>query len=231
MDNILVLQNLNKTYANFSALKDINLTLEPGRILGVLGPNGSGKTTLMKIVAGVLQPTRGNVQVQGHSPGPQTKSVVSYLPDIHHLPNWMSIHGMISYFDNFFKDFDPAQATALLDRLGIDPNQKVTALSKGMREKLRLSLALARQAKLYLMDELLEGIDPVARLRTIDTILDNFRPECSLIISTHLISEVEKLLDEVLFLKEGEIALYGNSETLRRERNKSIDGLYKEIFS
>ncbi len=231
MNKILSLQNLNKTYAGVPALKDVSLTLETGKILGVLGPNGSGKTTLMKIVAGILQPTSGDVQVQGHSPGPQTKSVVSYLPDIHHLPSWMKIHGMIDYFDKFFPDFDPARAIALLDRLGINPNHKTTALSKGMREKLRLSLVLARQAKLYLMDELLEGIDTVARLRTIDTILENFRPDCSLIVSTHLITEVEKLLDDVIFLRKGEIILSGNSETLRRERNKSIEGLYKEIFS
>lgn len=231
MDNILSLQNLSKTYTGVPALKDVSLTLEAGRILGILGPNGSGKTTLMKIVAGILQPTSGEVRIQGHSPGPQTKSVVSYLPDIHHLPSWMKILGMIDYFDKFFLDFDPARAFALLDRLGINPKHKVTTLSKGMQEKLRLSLVLARQAKLYLMDELLEGIDPVARMRTIDTILENFRPECSLIVSTHLITEVEKLLDDVIFLREGEIALSGSSETLRREKTKSIEGLYKEIFS
>jgi ABC-2 type transport system ATP-binding protein len=143
----------------------------------------------------------------------------------------MSIDTMIAYFDKFYADFDPSRALALLDRLGIDPNQKASSLSKGMREKLRLSLVMARQAKLYLMDELLEGIDPVARVRTIDTVLENFRPDCSLIVSTHLITEVEKLLDEVVFLKEGEIVFSSSSENLRREKSKSIDGFYKEIFS
>ncbi len=231
MEAILQLHNLNKSYASFPALKNVDLELEPGRIMGVLGPNGSGKTTLIKIVAGLLQPSGGEVLVCGMAPGMQTKALVSYLPDVNHLPNWMTTLGIIRYFNTFYEDFDPDRAFALLERLGIDQRCKVTALSKGTREKLQLSLALARKARLYLMDELLEGIDPVARMVAIDTILGNFNTEGSLLISTHLITDVEKLLDEVVFLKDGEIVLSSSTEDLRVERKRSIEGIYKEIFS
>jgi ABC-2 type transport system ATP-binding protein len=231
MEAILQLHNLNKSYASFPALKNVDLELEPGRIMGVLGPNGSGKTTLIKIVAGLLQPSGGEVMVCGMAPGAQTKALVSYMPDVYHLPNWMTIDGIIQYFNTFYADFDPDRAFALLEQLGIDHRHKVTALSKGTREKLQLSLALARKARLYLMDELLEGIDPVARTVAIDTILENYNTEGSLLISTHLITDVEKLLDEVVFLKAGEIVLSGNTEDLRLEKNRSIEGIYKEIFS
>lgn len=231
MEAILQLHRLNKSYGRFPALKNVDLELAPGKIMGILGPNGSGKTTLMKIVAGLLQPTSGEVRVCGMAPGAQTKAWVSYLPDVNHLPNWMTIQGMIQYFTTFYADFDPERAFALLERLGIDHRRKVTALSRGTREKLQLSLALARKARLYLMDELLEGIDPVARMVTMDTILENFNTEGSLIISTHLITDVEKLLDEVVFLKDGEIVLSGSTEDLRVEKRRSIEGIYKEIFS
>ena len=199
MEEILKLHNLSKAYASFPALKKVTLELEPGKIMGVLGPNGSGKTTLIKIVAGLLQPSSGEVLVCGMAPGAQTKALVSYLPDVNHLPTWMSIQGIIQYFNTFYADFDPNHAAALLERMGIDQRRKISALSRGTREKLQLSLVLARKARLYLMDELLEGIDPVARTVAIDTILDNYNPEGSLIISTHLITDVEKLLDEVVF--------------------------------
>ena len=231
MEEILHLHNLSKSYASFPALKKVDLKLEPGRIMGILGPNGSGKTTLIKIVAGLLQPSGGEVRVCGLAPGAQAKALVSYLPDINHLPNWMTIHGIIQYFNTFYEDFDPDRVFALLERLEVDQNRKVTALSKGTREKLQLSLILARKARLYLMDELLEGIDPVARMVAIDTILENYNPEGSLIISTHLITDVEKLLDEVVFLKDGEIILSGSTEDLRMEKKRSIEGIYKEIFS
>jgi ABC-2 type transport system ATP-binding protein len=231
MEAILQLRNLNKSYASFPALKNVNLELEPGRILGIIGPNGSGKTTLIKIVAGLLQPSGGEVKVCGMAPGAQTKALVSYLPDVNHLPTWMTIKGIVQYFNTFYEDFDPDSAFALLERLGIDQRRKMTALSKGTREKLQLSMALARKARLYLMDELLEGIDPVGRMVAIDTILENYNPEGSLLISTHLVSDVEKLLDEVVFLKDGEIILSGNTEDLRVEKKRSIEGIYKEVFS
>ena len=231
MEAILQLHNLNKSYARFPALKNVDLELEPGRIMGILGPNGSGKTTLIKIVAGLLQPSGGEALVCGMAPGVQTKELVSYLPDVNHLPNWMTIPEIIQYFNTFYKDFDPDRAFALLERLGIDQRRKVTALSKGTREKLQLSLALARKARLYLMDELLEGIDPIARMVAIETILENYNTEGSVIISTHLITEVEKLLDEVVFLKDGEIVLSSSTEELRVEKKRSIEGIYKEIFS
>jgi ABC-2 type transport system ATP-binding protein len=231
MEAILKLSNLNKSYASYPVLKNVNLELAPGRIMGILGPNGSGKTTLIKIVAGLLQPSGGEVTVCGMAPGAQTKALVSYLPDVNHLPNWMTIKGIVQFFNTFYEDFDPDRAFALLEQLGIDQRHKMTALSKGTREKLQLSLALARKARLYLMDELLEGIDPVGRTVVIDTILENYNPEGSLILATHLISDVEKLLDEVVFLKDGEIILYGKTEDLRAEKNRSIEGIYKEVFS
>jgi ABC-2 type transport system ATP-binding protein len=231
MEAILQLHNLNKSYSSFPALKNVDLELAPGRIMGILGPNGSGKTTLIKIVAGLLQPSGGEVKVCGMAPGAQTKALISYLPDVYHLPNWMSIPGLIQYFNTFHENFDPDLAFMLLERLGIDQKHKVTALSRGTREKLQLSLALARKARLYLMDELLEGIDPIARTVAIDTILENYNPEGSVIISTHLITDVEKLLDEVVFLKEGEIFLSGSTEDLRVKKNRSIEGIYKEVFS
>lgn len=231
MEAILQLRNLSKSYAGFPALRNVDLELGPGRIMGILGPNGSGKTTLIKIVAGLLQPSEGEVLVCGMAPGAQTKALVSYLPDVNHLPNWMTIRGIVQYFNTFYEDFDPAHAFALLERLGVDHSRKVMALSKGTREKLRLSLALARKARLYLMDELLQGIDPVARIVTIKTVLENHTAEGSLIISTSLIADVEKLLDEVVFLKDGEIILSGSTEDLRLEQKKSIEEIYKEIFS
>jgi ABC-2 type transport system ATP-binding protein len=231
MEAILQLHNLNKSYGSFPALKNVNLEVEPGRITGILGPNGSGKTTLIKIVVGLLQPSGGEVKVCGMAPGAQTRALVSYLPDVNHLPTGMSIPGIIQYFNTFYEDFEPDHAAALLERLGIDQRRKVTALSRGTREKLQLSLALARKARLYLMDELLEGIDPIGRMVAIDTILENYNPEGSVIISTHLITDVEKLLDEVVFLKEGEIILSGNTEDLRVEKKRSIEGIYKEVFS
>jgi ABC-2 type transport system ATP-binding protein len=231
MEAILKLHNLDKSYGRFPALKNVDLELEPGRIMGILGPNGSGKTTLIKIVAGLLQPSGGEVMVCGMTPGAKTKALVSYLPDVNHLPTWMTIPGIIQYFNTFYEDFEPDHASALLERLGIDQRRKVAAFSRGMREKLQLSIALARKACLYLMDELLEGIDPIARTVAIDTILENYNPEGSVIISTHLITDVEKLLDEVVFLKEGEIILSGNTEDLRVEKKRSIEGIYKEVFS
>ena len=231
METILELNNLSKSYGNFPALKNVTLELEPGKIMGILGPNGSGKTTLIKIVAGLLQPSGGEVKVCGMAPGVQTKALVAYLPDVNHLPNWMTIQGIIKYFDTFYEDFDPDSAFALLERLGIDKKRKVTALSKGTREKLQLSIVLARKARLYLMDELLEGIDPISRMVAIDTILENYNPEGSVIISTHLITDVEKLLDEVVFLKEGEIILSGNTEDLRVQKKRSIEGIFKEVLS
>ena len=231
METILELNNLSKSYGNFPALKNVTLELEPGKIMGILGPNGSWKTTLIKIVAGLLQPSGGEVKVCGMAPGVQTKALVAYLPDVNHLPNWMTIQGIIQYFDTFYEDFDPDSAFALLERLGIDKKRKVTALSKGTREKLQLSIVLARKARLYLMDELLEGIDPISRMVAIDTILENYNPEGSVIISTHLITDVEKLLDEVVFLKEGEIILSGNTEDLRVQKKRSIEGIFKEVLS
>lgn len=231
MEPILQISNLNKAYARFPALKNVDLELQPGRIMGIMGPNGSGKTTLIKIVAGLLQPSSGEVKVCGLAPGAKAKALVSYLPDVDHLPNWLNIPGIIQYYNTFYEDFDPERAKSLLEQLGIDPGRKLTALSRGTREKLQLALVLARKARLYLMDELLEGIDPLARIVTMDTILENFNSEGSLVISTHLITDVEKLLDEVVFLKAGEVVLSASTEDLRVEKKKSIEGVYKEVFS
>lgn len=231
MDLILKATNLTKNYHSKKALKGINLELEKGKILGLLGPNGSGKTTFMKIAAGILRPTSGEILIDGQKPGIYTKSIVSYLPDVNYLYKWMRIRDAINFFKDFYVDFDLEKSKRLLDFMKLDENDKVTSLSKGMKEKLHLALVLSRNAKLYVFDEPLGGIDPNAREKIIDAIIDNIREDCSMIISTHLVRDIERLFDDVAFISDGEIILNGNAEELRTERNKSIDEIFREVYS
>jgi len=223
-------ENLTKSYMTKKALKGVSIELEKGKILGLLGPNGSGKTTLMKICAGLLRPTSGEIYIDGLVPGLNTKPVVSYLPDVNYLYRWMKIRDAIVFFDEFYDDFDVKKAKKLLEFMNLDENSKVTSLSKGMLEKLHLTLVLSRKAKLYILDEPLGGVDPVAREKIIDAILDNFNEDSSMIISTHLVRDIERLFDEVVFISQGEFILKGNAEELRIEKGKSIDELYREVF-
>ncbi|MGF7397963.1 ABC transporter ATP-binding protein [Thermoanaerobacterium thermosaccharolyticum] len=230
MGLILKTANLTKNYYSKKALKGINIELEEGKILGLLGPNGSGKTTFIKIAAGILRPTSGEILIDGQEPGIYTKSIVSYLPDINYLYKWMKIRDAINFFKDFYDDFDIEKSKRLLDFMMLDENDKVTSLSKGMLEKLNLTLVLSRNAKLYIFDEPLGGIDPNTREKIIDAIIDNIREDSSMIISTHLVRDIERLFDDVTFISDGEIILKGNAEELRMERNKSIDEIFREVY-
>ena len=226
---ILNCENLTKNYGRTQALKGINLTLEPGKFIGLLGPNGSGKTTLMKIAAGVLSPGSGTVQVGGCPVGKASKALVSYLPDTDYLPD-QSIRRTIDMFEDFFPDFDRTKAITMLSVLKLDTAQVPKKLSKGNREKLQLVLAMSRRAKLYLLDEPIGGIDPAARDYILHMILENYSEDGSVLLSTHLIGDIESVLDDAVFLKEGQILAHRSTEELRETENMSIDAYFREVF-
>lgn len=231
MKNIVEIKNLTKNYFNKRALDSLNLNIEEGKVVGILGPNGSGKTTLIKILTGLLRQSKGEVFIDGHNIGVHTKSVVSYLPDRNFLYNWMNIEDACDFYKDFYSDFDEKKFEELLDFMKLEKNMKVTSLSKGMHEKLNLSLVLSRNAKLYILDEPIAGVDPVARDQILDAIINNYNEKSSMIITTHLVRDMENIFDDVVFLKDGEIILQGNAESLREQKGKQIDDLYKEIFS
>ncbi len=230
MYNVLEAENLCKSYLNKRALQGATLTIQQGKILGLLGPNGSGKTTFLKIAAGILHPSSGKLLIDGQKPGVYTKSIVSYLPDTEYLFKWMKIKDAVQYFKDFYSDFDEKKAFALLEFMKLDANSSVKSLSKGMKEKLKLTLVLSRKAKLYILDEPLGGVDPTAREKILDAIINNFSENSSMIITTHLVNDIERIFDEVAFISDGEIVLQGNAEELRSNKNKSIDELYREVF-
>ncbi len=230
MDNILRAENLCKSYFNKKALQGANLTIQQGKILGLLGPNGSGKTTFLKIAAGILHPSSGKLLIDGKEPGVYTKSIVSYLPDTEYLFKWMKIKDAVQYFKDFYSDFDEKKAFELLEFMKLDANSSVKSLSKGMKEKLKLTLVLSRKAKLYILDEPLGGVDPTAREKILDAIINNFSEDSSMIITTHLVNDIERIFDDVAFISDGEIVLQGNAEELRLSKNQSIDELYREVF-
>jgi len=231
MEAILQATNLKKSYFNKHALKDITLQVEKGKILGLLGPNGSGKTTFMKMAAGLLKPTAGKILIDGQEPGIYTKSIVAYLPDTNYLYKWMKVHDSLAFFDDLYGDFNLNKAKELLEFMKLSENDKITTLSKGMLEKLLLTLVLSRRAQLYILDEPLGGIDPAAREKIIDALINNFTEDSSMIISTHLVRDIERLFDEVVFIADGEIIKQGNAEDLRLQHSKSIDQLYMEVFA
>ena len=230
MSECLSCLDLTKRFGAKEALRSVNFKLEKGRIVGLLGPNGSGKTTLLKLVSGLLQPTDGSVLIEGMPPGIETKRKVSYLPDQMYLGDWMRVRDIIEYFQDFYEDFDGDRARAMLETLGIRPSQKIRAMSKGTREKVQLILVMSRRASLYCLDEPIAGVDPAARDYILSVILDNFQENSTLLISTHLIADVENILDEVIFLKEGRVVLQSMVEDIRMEQGKSVDGLFREVF-
>lgn len=230
MSNLLEIQGLHKTYDKKAALNDINLSLEPGHIIGLLGPNGSGKTTLIKIICGLLQPTSGSVLVDGNPVGPKSKAIVSYLPDRTYLDESMTVGSAIDMFKYFYDDFDEKRAEEMLSSLNIDPKNKIKTLSKGNKEKVQLILVMSRKAKLYILDEPIAGVDPAARDYILRTIISNFEPSASLIIATHLISDVEPVLDEAIFLQNGSIKLFKSIDDIRAENGKSVDALFREVY-
>jgi len=231
MSEILRCENLTKKYnKQANALNCINLSLERGKIVGLLGPNGSGKTTLIKVLNGLLTPTSGTVTINGHTPGVDTKKVVSYLPDDSYLNSWMTIRQIVNYFDDFYDDFRPKLAYEMMERLGILPDTRLKTLSKGNKEKVCLILVMSRNAKLYILDEPIAGVDPAARDYVVSTIINNYNPDSTILISTHLISDIEKVLDQVVFLKNGNIVLDKSVEEIREEEGKSVDELFREVF-
>ncbi len=230
MSELLVCRNLTKRYHNTVALNNINLTVESGKIIGLLGPNGSGKTTLIKLINGLLTPSAGEIFVNGIKPGVQTKHEVAYLPDRNFLNSWMTVRQIVSMFTEFFEDFRPQLAYEMLSDLKIMPEVKLKTLSKGNKEKVSLILTMSRNAKLYVLDEPIAGVDPATRDYIITTILNNYNPDASVLISTHLISDIEQVLDETIFINRGEILLQRSVDDIRAENGKSVDELFREVF-
>ena len=231
MSKVLTCEKLTKVYGKEkTALDGIDLELDFGRIVGLLGPNGSGKTTLLKLANGLLQPTEGRIRIAGMAPGPETKALVSYLPDADWLPDWMQVEQLVGMFTDFYADFDPAKAFEMLDTLHIARTAKLRTLSKGNKEKVQLILAMSRAARLYLLDEPIGGVDPATRDYILSTIIGNYNPEAAVIISTHLIADVEKVLDEVIFINQGQVVLQSSVDEIREEKGMSVDALFREVF-
>lgn len=227
---ILECKKLCKNYDEKVALKDVNLEVESGKIIGLLGKNGSGKTTLIKLINDLLTPTSGKVLVEGSAPGINSKEVISYLPERTYFSSEMKVIDTIKYFEDFYKNFNKEKALKLLKDLDLDINMKISKMSKGMREKLQLILVMSRDAKLYILDEPLGGVDPATRDYILDTILSNFCEGASVIISTHLISDIERILDEVIFIDNGEVKLHETTDDLREKENASIDEIFRRMF-
>ena len=230
MQSIVEFDNLTKEFGKKKALDQISLQIPKGRIIGLLGPNGSGKTTMMKLMNGLIQPSEGEVRIDGIKPGTESKKIVSYLPEKTYLNEWMKVRDIISFFGDFYADFDHYKCRELLKDLNIDINDKLKTMSKGTKEKVQLILVMSRKAQLYLLDEPIGGVDPAARDYILKTILSNYNEGASIILSTHLIGDVEKIFDDVIFLSYGTIALNGSVDEIREEKGKSIDELFREVF-
>jgi len=222
--------NLSKKYGSINVLDGVSISIEAGSITGLLGPNGSGKTTLMKIANGLLTASSGSLTIDGHKPGVETKKIVSYLPDRISLPEWMNAKELQKFYSDFFDDFSAETAGQMLKELDIDDKRPIKNLSKGTREKVQLILTMSREAKLYLLDEPIGGVDPATRDYILRTIVGNYDPESSIIISTHLINDVEKILDDVIFINQGKVVLASTVDAIREENGKSVDGLFREVF-
>jgi ABC-2 type transport system ATP-binding protein len=227
---ILVCNDLCKRYGRVQALEHVSFQVEPGKIVGLLGPNGSGKTTLIKMANGLIGWDSGELLINGMAPCQATKSLVSYLPERTYLADWMSVAQLLAFFGDFYPDFQRERAIEMLEHLGIDQKQKIRQMSKGTREKVQLILVMSRQAKLYLLDEPIGGVDPATRDYILNTIIGNYNPEASVVISTHLIADVEQVLDEVIFINQGHVVLQQSVDSIREEQGKSVDQLFREVF-
>lgn len=227
---ILECRNLVKAYANSQALKGINLSIKRGRIVGLLGPNGSGKSTLIKLANGLLTPSSGEILISGNKPGIETKKIVSYLPERTYLNDWMKVSDIINFFNDFYDNFNPEKAYTMLEKLNINPNDKLKTMSKGTKEKVQLILVMSREADLYLLDEPIAGVDPAARDYILNTIISNYNENATIIISTHLISDIERILDDVVFISYGNIFLTKSVDEIRENEGKSVDTLFREVF-
>ena len=227
---ILECRELTKYFDSSLALDHVSLTVEPGRIVGLLGPNGSGKTTLIKLANGLLVPSSGTVTIDGHTPGPETKGLISYLPERTYLSGWMNVVQLLDFFCDFYPDFDRDAAEHMLTALEISPKLRIRQMSKGTREKVQLILVMSRRARLYLLDEPIGGVDPATRDYILHTIIGNYDPEASVVISTHLIADVEQILDEVIFISQGQIVLQKSVDEIRETQGKSVDQMFREVF-
>ena len=223
-------KDLCKSYGSVPALSHVSFTIEPGKIVGLLGPNGSGKTTLIKMANGLLTWEGGQLLIDGKAPGPETKGIVSYLPERTYLTDWMSAKQTLDFFSDFYPDFRRDRAEQMLQHLNIPLTQRIRQMSKGTREKVQLILVMSRAAKLYLLDEPIGGVDPATRDYILNTIIGNYDPEASVVISTHLIADVEQILDEVIFISQGQIVLQKSVDEIREEQGKSVDQLFREVF-
>ena len=228
--SLLRLEHVQKNYGKTEALSGVNLDIQPGRIVGLLGPNGSGKTTIIKLINGLLQPTSGQVLINGEKPSPKTKKVVSYLPDTTYLGDNMKIKEVFAMFQDFYSDFDEEKANHLLEDLKLDEKSRLKNLSKGNKEKVQLILVMSRKADLYVLDEPIGGVDPAARDYILKTIIQNRSENSSVLISTHLISDIEDILDDVIFIKDGEILLQEDANELRRKHDNTIDHIFRDQF-
>ncbi len=230
MENLVVCEHICKSFGRKKVLDDFSINIERGKIIGLLGPNGNGKTTLIKILAGLLKADSGNVTINGSNVGIDTKNIISYLPERTYLSPSQKVSDVLTFFNDFYSDFDTEKAKAMLEKLNIDINSKISTLSKGTREKVQLALVMSRNAQLYILDEPMGGVDPAARDFIIKTILSDYNENSSIIISTHLISDIENILDDVIFLKDGKISLYASADELRETHKKSVDALFREVF-
>lgn len=230
MNELLTCTGLTKQYGSKAALDNLNLTLPRGRIIGLLGPNGSGKTTLIKLINGLLAPTAGQLYINGNEPGPDTKKVVSYLPERTYFNSWMKVNDILDFFCDFYADFRRNRAEDMLQRLGIDPTARLSTMSKGTKEKVQLIMVMSRDADLYCLDEPIGGVDPAARDYILQTIISNYNENASILISTHLISDIENVLDDVIFIQNGHIRLHTSVDAIREQEGKSVDTLFREVF-
>ena len=230
MENIVEIKDLNKSYGKKEVIKNMNLNIPKGKIVGLLGPNGSGKSTLIKLINGLLHENSGEILINGMNPSIETKKIVSYLPERTYLNDWMKVSDLLNFFKDFYDDFDMDKANNMIDSLKIDVNEKLKTMSKGTKEKVQLILVMSRKASLYILDEPIGGVDPAARSYILKTILSNYCEDSTLLIATHLISEIENICDDVIFISKGNIVLQGNVEEIREERGKSIDALFREEF-
>ena len=232
MSELIEITGLTKTYdKNKVAINNLSLTVPRGKIIGLLGPNGSGKTTLIKMMNGLLTPTGGKILINGQEPGVETKARISYLPDRNYLGNGQKIGDVLDYFADFYPDFSKEKAFAMLESLDIDANTRLKALSKGNKEKVQLILVMSREADLYILDEPIAGVDPAARDYILRTIINNYNPRASVLLSTHLIGDIESVLDEVIFLRYGQLILYTSVDNIRQQHGKSVDAYFREVFS
>lgn len=228
--SVLECKGLTKQYGRTLALDDVSFTLEEGRIVGLLGPNGSGKTTFIKLCNGLLTPSSGELRICGYAPGKESKALVSYLPDRPYLPNWMDVTQALDMYEDFYADFDRERALEMLAHLGIVEKQRIRQMSKGTKEKVQLILVMSRAAKLYLLDEPIGGVDPATRDYILKTIITNYEPQSTVVISTHLIADVEQALDQVIFIDHGRIVLQSDTDLIRAEKGMSVDALFREVF-